>query len=158
MKSSVWEKAERFLRERKDYKRWLAVVACLAVLVTLGTVAALKNTGSAMTHTQEVLNCRYEVHKHTQACYDAGGNLICGYADVVIHQHNDDCYDAEGKLVCTLPEVKLHKQHEASCYTEQNELVCGLTEGEDHTHSDSCYTRNEVLTCTRIAQDLHTHN
>ena len=62
MKSSMNEKSERFLRERKDYKRWLTMFACLAVLVTLGTLAALKYTGTAMTHTKEILDCQYQVH------------------------------------------------------------------------------------------------
>lgn len=174
MKSSMNEKSERFLRERKDYKRWLTMFACLAVLVTLGTLAALKYTGTAMTHTKEILDCQYQVHTHTQECYDADHNLICGYADFVIHKHNDNCRDTDGTLVCKLPEVELHKAHDASCYAEQSILVCTKPEHthgdgcydadnnlicgeEEHTHGAECYQTQQVLTCTKLAQDLHTH-
>lgn len=151
MKSSMNEKSERFLRERKDYKRWLTMFACLAVLVTLGTLAALKYTGTAMTHTKEILDCQYQVHTHTQECYDADHNLICGYADFVIHKHNDNCRDTDGTLVCKLPEVELHKAHDASCYAEQSILVCTKPE---HTHGDGCYDADNNLIC---GEEEHTH-
>lgn len=49
MKSLISKQVERFLREQKNYKRWLAVFLCLAVVVTLGTTAALKYKGIAVT-------------------------------------------------------------------------------------------------------------
>ena len=35
MKSYISKQVERFLREQKNYKRWLAVFLCLAVIVTI---------------------------------------------------------------------------------------------------------------------------
>ena len=98
--------AAKFLQERKEYRRWLTAFLCLALVVAFGTVTALKMYGQAMTHQEKVLDCRYEVHEHTEDCYEEDENgekiLICGLADYVIHVHNDDCYDQDGELVCPL--------------------------------------------------------
>lgn len=129
--------------EQKKGKRRLAVFLCLAVVVALGTAAALKMYGQAMSHKDKRLICQLEVHQHTDACYD-GDKLICGYADYVVHTHNDDCYDRDGNLVCSLPEMAAHT-HTDECYTEQEVLLCGEEEG--HTHTEECYTsdRGELL-------------
>lgn len=127
--------AAKLLKEQKQYRRRVAVFLCLAVIVGYGTVMALKLYGQAMTHKMEVLDCQYEVHEHTDECYerDEEGNRIleepvCGYADYVIHVHNDNCYDKDGNLVCTLEEHEPHK-HTEECYVTEKVLVCG--EGED---------------------------
>ena len=49
MRSLIMKQAERFLREQKNYKRWLAVFFCLAAVVALSTVMVLRYTGTAMT-------------------------------------------------------------------------------------------------------------
>ena len=120
--------AGELLKKRKQYKRQTAVFLCLAVIVAFGTVTALKLYGQAMTHKVDVLACSYEVHEHTEDCYeeDAEGSrkLVCGYADYVIHVHNDSCYDAEGNLVCALEEHEEHK-HTEDCYKTERILVCG---------------------------------
>ena len=76
----------------------------------------------------KVLDCRYEVHEHTEDCYEEDENgekiLICGLADYVIHVHNDDCYDQKGNLVCQLEEHELH-EHDDSCWEEEEVLICG---------------------------------
>ena len=125
--------AGELLKKRKQYKRQTAVFLCLAVIVAFGTVTALKLYGQAMTHKVDVLACNYEVHEHTEDCYeeDAEGSrkLVCGYADYVIHVHNDSCYDADGNLVCALEEHEEHK-HTEDCYKTERILVCGEeTEG-----------------------------
>lgn len=48
METSVFKQAVKLLREQKKYRRWLTTFLCLAVLVTLGTVAALKMNGQAL--------------------------------------------------------------------------------------------------------------
>ena len=158
MESSIWKHAAKFLRDKKRSRRWLMAFACLAVVVAGGTVAVLKYNGQAMTYTQKVLECGFQVHKHTESCYttvDGQRTLICGQADYVVHTHNDDCYDAGGKLVCPLPEVEEHK-HDSSCYKTQSVPVCGQEESAGHAHDDSCYTAQRgALTC-EVPEHTHT--
>lgn len=141
METSVFKQAVKLLREQKKYRRWLTTFLCLAVLVTLGTVAALKMNGQALNHKKQVLNCQLEIHEHTDSCYD-GEKLVCGYADYVVHTHNDDCYGADGELVCQLPEVEAH-EHTEDCYEEEKVLICGLEESETevHEHTEDCYIK-----------------
>lgn len=104
--------------EQKKYRRWLAVFLCLAMVVTMGTTAALKMNGQALNHEKKVFACSEEVHEHTAECYESGilpgetpegGTVeeeqpICGYADYVVHVHDESCYDEDGELVCQIPE------------------------------------------------------
>lgn len=145
--------ATKVLNEQKKSKRRLAVFMCLAAVVALGTVAALKMYGQAMSHKEKRFVCTVEAHRHTDACYDADGNLVCGQADYLVHTHNDDCYGADGELVCHLPEIAAHT-HTDACYTEEDVLVC--TEQEQaHQHTDACYTpQRGELTCQL---EEHTH-
>lgn len=140
MDSPIIKQIANFLQERKKHKHWLVIFTCMAVLVGLGTAAALKMMGQAMTRKEKVLNCSLEVHTHTDACRDEAGNLICGLADYVVHVHNDDCYDSDGNLVCTLPEIPPHV-HSEECYTDEEVLVCGMEESEGHVHDETCYTQ-----------------
>ena len=123
MKSRFLSQAAKFLQEQKKNKRWTVVFVCLAAVVALGTVTALKLYGQAMTHKVKVLNCGYEVHTHDEGCYDEDGNLTCVYADYVVHVHNDDCYDPNsGELVCQIPEREPH-EHTEECYEEEEVLI-----------------------------------
>ena len=127
--------AAKLLKKNKQYRRQMVVFLCLAVVVTFGTVTALKLYGQAMTHQVEVLDCQYKVHEHTEECYDRdeNGNLgtepVCGYALYAIHMHNDSCMDAKGNLVCTLEEHEKH-EHKEECYLTEKVLVCELEETE----------------------------
>ena len=113
-----------------------------------------------------------EIHRHTADCYDADGNLTCGYADFVVHSHDSTCYDENGVLWCPLPEVEVH-QHTESCYAvpeteasaelhthtdacytmERGELTCG-----QHVHTDKCYGETTVLICGQKESEGHQHN
>lgn len=138
------KQASKILRDKKMYQRWLAIFMCLALVVTSGTVTALKLTGQAMTAKQ--LQCSYVPHEHTDECYNAEGELACGLSDKVVHTHDSSCYDAEGALVCPLEELEPH-EHDESCYTEVKTLVCGEEEHEAipaHTHTEECYTTETV--------------
>ncbi len=143
--------AGKLLKEHKQYKRQLTVFLCLAVIVAFGTVTALKLYGQAMTHKTEVLECGYEVHEHTEECYerDEDGNLgtepVCGLADYVIHVHNDLCYDAKGNLVCTMEEHESH-EHEEECYTTEKVLICGMEAVENTEESGSSTAEPENTT------------
>lgn len=162
MVSSILKQTAGILRKQKNSKRWQKGFWCLAIAVVVGTVAILTMTGQALTHKTKVLNCRLEVHEHTDECYDEDDNLICGYADYVVHVHNDDCYDSEGNLVCTLPEIEEH-EHTEECYEEQEVLICEAAEAagtEGHVHTEECY---QVPETTESADTLscgleeHTH-
>lgn len=177
MEASFFAQAAKFLREKRQNKRWMAIFLCSAILVAGVTVAALRLYGQAMTHQVKTLECSAEVHEHVEECYDEDGNLICGYSDYLIHVHNDDCYDVNGELVCPLPEIKPH-EHTEECYQEQRVLTCGQEETaghqhdgtcyamgenvltctlEEHTHGDSCYSQEKVLVCGKEESEEHVH-
>ena len=137
--------ASQFLREKKSKKYWLTVISCLALVVLLGTYAALKFTGQAKNVQIRQLDCTLEVHQHTDECYDDEGNVTCGQADFVVHTHNDDCY-SDGTLICELPEIKAH-QHTDECYGHKEVLVCAEAVTAAHAHNEDCYTPVETLTC-----------
>lgn len=149
MKYDIISQTAKFLQQYKKNKRWLAVFLCLAVTVVLGTLAALKLYGQAMTHKMKVLECKYEVHEHTEECYDKEKpeELICAYADYAVHMHNDDCYNAKGEPVCPLEEVEPH-EHTEECYEEVKTLVCELetaemTEGQEAENTEGQNTETE---------------
>lgn len=154
METSVLKQIAGLLAERKKHRRWLVLFACMAVLVGGGTAAALRMMGQAMTQKVKVLDCRLEVHEHTQECYDKDGNLTCGYADYVVHMHNDDCYASNGELACSLPEIEVHKHTEA-CYTDEQILSCGQEESAGHVHSEECYTRERAGLLCQIPEHSH---
>lgn len=154
MEKHFFAQAAKFLQERKRYKRWLAIFLSLAVVVALGTAAALKLNGRAMTRTQKILDCQLAVHTHMPECYDEENQLICDYADYTVHLHNDDCYGEDGALVCILPEIEAHI-HTDECYAEQDVLVCEQEESEGHIHTDECYTTEQGELMCSIQE--HTH-
>lgn len=107
-----------------------------------------------------------EIHQHTADCYDADGNLTCGYADFVVHSHDSRCYDETGNLWCQLPEIEAHRHtegcyalpeehtHAEGCYTSvRGNLVCG-----EHVHTDACYTETAVLACGLEESEEHRHD
>ena len=161
-------------RHKANNFRYLSAI--MAVMAALFTVAALVLPAITMTYKTRELDCPYQVHQHTEACYVEQKDLICGqdgieghahtdacyqtrkvlacgYADYVIHQHTEECYK-DGVLVCTLPEIAEHK-HTRDCYTEEKRLICEQDGVEEHVHTEDCYETAEVLTCGQ--QELHTH-
>lgn len=107
-----------------------------------------------------------EIHRHTADCYDADGNLTCGYADFVVHSHDSRCYDEKGSLWCPLPEIEAHRHtadcyalpeehtHAEGCYTSvRGDLVCG-----EHVHTDDCYTETPELACGLEESEEHRHD
>ena len=185
MQKIIQSEADVFLAKKRRRRLWTKVVSVLGCVVVFCTTYALilpaitaeKTVCGIEEHThsdecyaplpaeaQTVLSCTYEtlgIHSHTEACYDADGNLICGQADYVVHSHDENCYDADGVLVCTLPERTAHV-HTDACYTtveethvhtdacyelQQGELICGLEENEEHQHSAECYEQLKLLTC-----------
>lgn len=146
--------AAKVRNEQKKDKRRLAVFLCLAVIVALGTAAALKMYGQAMSHKDKRLICQLEAHQHTEQCYD-GDKVICGYADYIVHTHNDDCYDSEGILACHLQEAAAHT-HTDECYAEEKVLVCTEQEQQAHQHTESCYAPEKGDLQCQIEEHAHT--
>ncbi len=145
--------AAKVLNEQKKYKRRLAVFLCLAVVVALGTAAALKMYGQAMSHKQKKLVCQYAAHVHTDECFD-GEAVVCGYADYAVHLHNDDCYGPNGELVCHLPEAEAHV-HTEECYTEQEVLICEEEGAQAHEHTEGCYTPERGDLSCQMEEHMH---
>ena len=126
MANTVRERVSSRIDSAKVREHYLALLACIALIVAGGVALIVRQRGFAMTHQETILDCHYE--------------------GVAAHTHTSDCYDKSGTLICPLPERALHV-HDDSCYTEEQVLVCGLEEGEDHTHTDECYETQRTLTC-----------
>ena len=131
---------KRIEKSKKAHGRWIAMVLCLSMLVSLGTFAGFRKTAVAKVYTREVLDCPY-THEG---------------AEPVAHVHNDDCYDGD-TLVCTLPELEAHT-HSDACYTERQVLTCTLEENPGHQHTDACYVEHKVQSCGLEENPGHVHN
>ena len=140
----LFKQAGQYLREHKEYRRWLSVFLCLAVVIAAGTVALLTRPGVAMTRTETILDCRFDgvaAHTHTEDCYE-NGVLVCPLPERELHAHDESCYQTETFLICGLEESEGHV-HDASCLTQvRGDLICGLEESEGHVHDASCLTQS----------------
>ena len=181
MKNSLFQRAAQFYKEQRRKKLWHRIVSGMACVVVFCTVYALilpaitleKDPVCGMvehTHTEECYavetvwpSTEYRCdevslsgHTHNGSCYDAHGELVCGYADVVIHTHDSFCYDQNGRLSCPLEEIEEH-QHSEACFRTQNVLTCEEAE-TGHIHNDQCFTRTRgELICGQEEQAGHTH-
>ncbi len=193
MKYDVLQKIAEYGKAHRSKKRWYRMFACLAAIVVFCTTYALILPAITLekgpceipehVHTEECytqvtsvseqkLRCTSEIlnlHQHTSGCYDADGELSCGYADFVVHEHDSSCYDENGNLWCSLPEIEEH-EHDDSCYAEvtsgkkseasekEDTAVPEYSEGE-HIHTGECYTleRGELI-CTGSGGEAHVHD
>ncbi len=144
------------IRRKRNRKCYYTVSVLIASIVVFCTVYALILIAITMEKEQKVLDCPLSIHQHTEQCYDADKNLICGEADFVIHTHDESCYNDNGSLVCKLPEINEHK-HNKDCYDENGKLICKQPEVEAHKHSDKCYDNNGVLICGKLQTTEHIH-
>ena len=157
MKSESWKnKIQEYIHEHKLRKRWLKITASLGALAIVMTAAAMILPAITMENTPQMLECRIDIHTHTDSCYDAERNVICGFADFVVHTHNDSCYAEDGTLICPLDEIEAHT-HDASCYQETRVSVCGLEERAGHIHDASCYQTAEEPACGLEESVAHVH-
>ena len=137
MKSGNWKnKIQEYIQEHKLRKRWMKITASLGALAVIVTATAMILPAITMENAPQMLECQIDVHTHTDSCYNAEGNVICGYADFVVHTHNDSCYAEDGTLICLLDEIEAHT-HTAACCSE--ELVGRRQETAAHSHTDDCY-------------------
>lgn len=197
----LFSRAEKYLARARRRRLWLRLVSLLSCAVLLFTTYAqilpaitmeaseFEPDGhvhtdacykTVVTEEKTELDCPLELHTHTAACYDAGGDQVCGYADFVVHTHDRYCYDEKGRLVCTLPEIEEHTHtaqcwllaedaasdvpaaaphvHTEECYTVlAGELLCEQEETDGHVHDESCYTETEELVCGLEEDEGHTH-
>ncbi len=153
MRNIVSTYVNKFLHERKERYRLLAVVAVLALLVAGGVFWRLHYTGVALTNE---VNCGKEEHEHTEECYEEV--LVCGFDDEEGHTHTDACYETQKTLICGQEEQEGHT-HTDACYTViPSELICGQEESAGHTHSESCYDGEGNLICVLEESAGHVHS
>ncbi|MBD5504396.1 MAG: S-layer family protein [Lachnospiraceae bacterium] len=153
MKNSIFVQAANFLHERRDNRRWQAVVICLAIVVVCTTALGLSKRGQALARGEDVLDCRFVVHEHGEGCYDENENLICTMADYVFHEHDESCYDADEELICRLPEIKEHV-HTDDCFTSEDLLICG--EEENAGAEESTENMENPLADAISVEDIET--
>ena len=153
------------LKRHKKEKRWIALVLCLSMLVSLGTFTSLRMRGEARTYTRRVLDCPYALddaepvaHIHNEDCCDEAGNLVCTLPEILPHEHTEACFARErGELICGLEEYAGHV-HNENCYESYPVNLCGLEESEGHVHSDECLTRvQDELICENTDPE-HEHS
>lgn len=95
------------------------------------------------------MRCSFEPHRHSSDCYNAQGELSCGYWDGYIHEHDEKCYDSNGVLICTLEEHPMHK-HTDGCYNWEKQLICTLPESEGtSTRMRAIGRKNRLAVCLR---------
>ena len=138
MKNILGRYVNRYERKHRDFRRYVAIVAVLALVVFVGVNWRLHDKGISMTSDYQ---CGLKEHKHTEKCYKKV--LICGKEETdgsEGHTHTASCYKEERKLTCGKEEHK----HSADCYDEDGNLICGK---EEHTHTDDCYTTEKKLVC-----------
>lgn len=162
------QQVKKVVKAKRNYKRYLALLLCLSMLVGLGTVAALTQKGEALTHKKRVLDCSftpvtgegyagYVAHVHNDDCYDAKGQLLCTLPEIPAHYHTDACWETVKEIGCGLEESAGHV-HTENCYARGEDLICGLAETEGHAHSDDCYAWYTDLTCGQAEYPEHWHN
>ncbi len=158
--------AKEYAAKRSNRRRsWQGLVMVMACIVVFCTTYSLILPAITLEKGKK-LTCTYEVHAHTDGCFNENGDLTCGKADFVVHTHDTYCYaEDETTLVCTLKEQAIHEhtgdcyesvphEHNDSCYTEvRGEQTCELEESDGHTHTASCHP----LTCELAESEGHSH-
>lgn len=167
---------KRYLDQQIRFKRYLAVVVALSIVVSFAVPYVLTQPADSVTGK---LICPLEAHIHTNACYLPG----CEYAEQGEHTHTSmeaegGCYElvcpnlaghghTEECLICTIPAYHYHGEtcDYSQCAEDHvhNNSCCSIPEGhvhgvdcyschseEWHNHSEACYE----MTCT-LAE--HTH-
>ena len=178
----------RLLKMNQAHRRWIALLLCVSVFLSLGVFALLHRTAAAKSRTTRVLACPYaaadaepvahvhdteccdedgtllctlpeiEPHTHTDACFEVQQVLCCDTEESDGHVHTDACYEEAERQICGLEESGGHR-HTSACYSlQRGNLICDLADGE-HEHTDACYAQTEVLSCGLAeGEGAHTHS
>ena len=151
-----------FRHARKAHNRWVAMVLCLSMLVTIGTFAAFHKDAIAKTYTRKELFCPYAeegaemvAHEHNTDCY-CENVLVCMLEEVEEHNHTNACFSERTVLCCELEETRGHV-HDDACMEEHRTLVCKETVGEGHYHTEGCYALERGELICSIAENSHEH-
>ena len=157
------DKVSNYFRQaRKAHNRWVAMVLCLSMLVTIGTFAAFHKDAIAKTYTRKELFCPYAdegaemvAHEHNTDCY-CENVLVCMLEEVEEHNHTNACFSERTVLCCELEETRGHV-HDDACMEEHRTLVCKETVGEGHYHTEGCYALERGELICSIAENSHEH-
>ena len=169
MKDIVTALTEKFRREHRAARRYVALVLALSMVVTLFVNWQLHGSGIAKTVDYQ---CGKEEHTHTADCYPKV--LVCGYEegepeDWAVSQPDGDTVvdagygvDAEEDTGAAEhsaePEyIWVSHVHTADCYEEVTTEVPVLTcTEEEHVHTDDCFDPEDgSLICDKFE---HTHD
>lgn len=96
-----------FASSRRQTRKWMTAVACMAVLVAFGTIWALMMPAATL---EGEAHCGLTEHTHNESCYESV--LVCGQEEGSGHVHDDSCY--ETVLTCEIPE----HTHTDECYAQ----------------------------------------
>ncbi len=77
MDSSIFKKANEYLKEKSRHRQWKMIVTALAVIVVVATAYVLSKPAQTLV---KDTYCGIEEHTHSEECYSQ--ELVCGYADV----------------------------------------------------------------------------
>lgn len=96
-----------FASSRRQKRKWMTAVACMAVLVAFGTIWAMMMPAATL---EGEAHCGLTEHTHNESCYESV--LVCGQEEGSGHVHDDSCY--ETVLTCEIPE----HTHTDECYAQ----------------------------------------
>ena len=169
MKDIVTALTEKFRREHRAARRYVALVLALSMVVTLFVNWQLHGSGIAKTVDYQ---CGKEEHTHTADCYPKV--LVCGYEegepeDWAVSQPDGDTVvdagygvDAEEDTGAAEhsaePEyIWVPHVHTADCYEEvTTEVPVPTCTEEEHVHTDDCFDPEDgSLICDKFE---HTHD
>ncbi len=138
MEYKLLQHAEKFNKRHRRRKAWEKVVSVLGCAVVFCTTYAL--ILPAITMERDVF-CVIQEHEHTEQCYIQQietKELICSDETLGVHQHTDDCFAADGEVICGYANYIVH-HHGSLCNDETGMLVCTLSEVNTHTHTETCF-------------------
>ena len=175
MKDIITTLAAQFRAQRRNTRRYAALLLVLAMVTALFVNWQLHSEGIAVTADYQ---CGQEEHEHTADCYTKV--LVCGYEEGQPEDWNatmpddsmsiDDSFgvDADSDIAENSAEpeyIFVPHEHTDDCYQEVRELNCFQEEHEhtddcfdpedgslicdlfEHTHDDSCYSISYELVC-----------
>lgn len=84
--------------------------------------------------------CGQRAHQHTEKCYDADGELFCGWDE---HIHDGGCLPVTETETAS-DESETESEVPESEQGTKAEYICGL---EEHEHTENCYDAEGNLIC-----------
>ena len=144
MKDILRDYTELFQRQRKNLKRYTAMLLVLALTTTLFVNWQLHGVGISMTAEYQ---CGMEEHEHTAACYEKV--LTCGYTEGEPEDWNATPLPEDWNL-----DPGFGMDAEVSDEPEYEEQIVTEMVEEPHVHTDECYEERQVLDCL---EEEHVH-